>query len=304
MGREATARTWDYWDEEEQDYKPRRVERKRPPTARPASIKVIYQPEPFKVAPKGSYTYEDTIHQAQPYNRQWANYEVNEMLHSTVFPQNSFYELKALMVNLYQNSPYRKAIGWVFTIGLGLFLAVIFFGWIQNATAQAPRYTTFGQSNVGQISNQNLTGTILGAPSISPEKIDSVLSSYKSPATGMGRTMYDLGIKYGINPAYALAFFIHESSAGTQGIATVTKSIGNIRVTPGYENYQGFRKYPGWDAGIEDWYKLIKNLYVDGWKLNTVEKIVPVYAPAADNNNPTAYIKHVNNLVAQWRSGN
>jgi flagellum-specific peptidoglycan hydrolase FlgJ len=115
--------------------------------------------------------------------------------------------------------------------------------------------------------------------------------------------MYDLGIKYGIDPAYALAFFINESSAGTQGIATVTKSIGNIRVTPGYENYQGFRKYPGWDAGIEDWYKLIKNLYVDGWGLNTVEKIVPVYAPAADNNNPAAYIKHVNNLVAQWRSG-
>ena len=43
---------------------------------------------------------------------------------------------------------------------------------------------------------------------------------------------YNLGIKYGINPAYALAFFVHESGCGTKGVARFTKSLGNIRTTP------------------------------------------------------------------------
>jgi hypothetical protein len=29
---------------------------------------------------------------------------------------------------------------------------------------------------------------------------------------------------------------------------------------------------------------------------------VPVYAPAADRNNPAIYIQQVNNLVASWRT--
>jgi hypothetical protein len=155
----------------------------------------------------------------------------------------------------------------------------------------------------------NQTGnSVLGAPSISPDNIDRVLSRYNSPAVGIGRAMYDLGLKYGIDPAYALAFFIKESSAGTAGVAVNTKSIGNIRCTPGYECYytQGngsFRKYSTWEAGAEDWFKLIKDLYIGKWGLTTPEKILPVYAPAADRNNPTAYASSVNRLVSEWRSG-
>lgn len=143
---------------------------------------------------------------------------------------------------------------------------------------------------------------VLGAPSVTPQQIDQILNHYHSPATGVGQAMYDLGVKYGIDPAYALAFFIHESSAGTNGVATVTKSIGNIRATAGYASYEGFRKYPTWEAGIEDWFKLIKDLYVNGWHLTTLQMIIPRYAPSADHNDPLAYINNVHNLVASWRS--
>ncbi|ABX06322.1 MAG TPA: hypothetical protein DEF47_07615 [Herpetosiphon sp.] len=143
--------------------------------------------------------------------------------------------------------------------------------------------------------------SILGVPTISAAKIDQVLSSYNSPATGKGQVIYDMGIKYGIDPAYCLAFFIHESTAGTQGVARVTQSIGNIRTTAGYEDYQGYRKYPSWEAGIEDWYKLIRNLYIDEWQLTTIQDIIPVYAPPVENDT-NHYVETVRTLVNSWRA--
>ncbi|GIV97134.1 MAG: hypothetical protein KatS3mg057_1791 [Herpetosiphonaceae bacterium] len=143
--------------------------------------------------------------------------------------------------------------------------------------------------------------SVVGPPTISPQQIDEILRSYGSPAVGTGQAMYDFGIQYGIDPAFCLAFFIHESTAGTRGVATVTKSVGNIRTTPGYEDYQGYRRYSSWEEGIEDWYKLIRELYVDEWGLTTVEEILPVYAPPADNNDTPAYINTVRRLVESWR---
>jgi hypothetical protein len=96
------------------------------------------------------------------------------------------------------------------------------------------------------------------APTITVDRINAVLQEYNSPAAGTGQAFYDLGVRYGINPAVALAFFIHESSAGTKGVARVTNSVGNIRTTPGYRDYQGYRAYDSWTAGTEAFYKLIR----------------------------------------------
>ncbi len=140
------------------------------------------------------------------------------------------------------------------------------------------------------------------APTITVDRINAVLQEYNSPAAGTGQAFYDLGVRYGINPAVALAFFIHESAAGTKGVARVTNSVGNIRTTPGYRDYQGYRAYDSWTAGIEDFYKLIRDLYLDGWGLHTVADILPRYAPAADNNDTGAYITNVQNLIDSWRN--
>jgi hypothetical protein len=152
--------------------------------------------------------------------------------------------------------------------------------------------------------------SIVQPPSMTSDQIDSVLSSYGSPAAGSGQDFYNLGVEYGIDPAYALAFFIHESSAGTNagwaGIkpdGTTTHNIGNI-ICAGYPTcYNRFRDYPSWSAGIDDWYKLIATEYVNGRGAFTVEQIIPVYAPAFENNVP-GYIQAVNALVDGWRQGN
>jgi hypothetical protein len=144
---------------------------------------------------------------------------------------------------------------------------------------------------------------VVGRPTVSANFINRVLAAYHSPAATTGQALYADGVMYGIDPAFALAFFLHESNFGTAGIAQVTHSLGNIRCTPGYPScYQGFRQYSTWQDGYLDWYKLIRNVYVTQWGLTTVDQIIPVYAPSSDNNNVQAYIAAVEHAVTTWRS--
>ncbi len=157
---------------------------------------------------------------------------------------------------------------------------------------------------------QATTGmSILGPPSVSVAQIEAVLAEYRSPARGTGQAMYDLGVQYGIDPAFLLAFFIHESSAGANpkwaGIkadGSSTHNIGNIVCTTGWRCYGRFRDYPSWEAGSEDWYALMRDLYVNEWGRTTVEAIIPKYAPASDNNDEARYIAQIRTLVNSWRS--
>jgi len=152
--------------------------------------------------------------------------------------------------------------------------------------------------------------SVLGAPSINAATIDTILSKYGSPAAGTGQAWVKLGQQYGIDPAYAVAFFIHESSAGTNpgwaGIksdGSTTHNVGNI-ICAGYATCYGrFRDYASWDEGIADWYKLISSEYVNGRGAASVEQIIPIYAPSSDNNDVPGYINVVVTMVDSWRQG-
>lgn len=176
--------------------------------------------------------------------------------------------------------------------------AICLFTWFLSHSA-APGTTSSEKPFVPPPSKYS----VVGKPSIKVDFINQVLDQYASPARGKGQSLYDYGVKYHIDPAYALAFFMHESTFGTKGIATKTLSLGNIRATEGKPAYHGFRKYRSWEEGFEDWYRLIANTYVQKWRLYTVDQIIPVYAPAADNNNEAAYIKAVKDAVNAWRNG-
>ncbi len=166
--------------------------------------------------------------------------------------------------------------------------------------------------------------SVLGQPSINADMINRVLSYYHSPAAGQGQALYDLGVKYGIDPAYPLAFFMNESTFGTQGMATITLALSNERCisdrpcvnTEGLPCQAGQSCYAqmySWQDGFEHWYQLIKNEYVTG-QINqvigrnacpctTIPQIIPVYAPNSDNNNETHYIWVVEHAVDTWRAG-
>jgi hypothetical protein len=144
---------------------------------------------------------------------------------------------------------------------------------------------------------------VRGAPTLSASFVNQVLAVAHSPAQGTGQALYDLSRKSGIDDAYALAFFQHESQFGTTGMALLTHSLGNIRCSAGYQCINGYRSYSSWRAGYQDWYQLIHTLYIDTWHLTTVEQIIPVYAPTSDGNDVAGYIAAVEQAVAHWRHG-
>ncbi|HVB20323.1 MAG TPA: glucosaminidase domain-containing protein [Ktedonobacteraceae bacterium] len=145
--------------------------------------------------------------------------------------------------------------------------------------------------------------SVIGKPTIAAAFINRVLAAYNSPAAGMGQQLYDLGVKYGIDPAFALAFFMHESTFGTAGMARTTLSLGNLRCIPAVPCNNGYAQFSSWEQGFEAWYKLIRNLYVAQWGLVTVDQIIPTYAPSSDHNNVNGYIAALKHSIDTWHAG-
>src|SRR5258708_5693109 len=110
-------------------------------------------------------------------------------------------------------------------------------------------------------------GIVMGAPSLSPDFLNRVLAQGHSPAQGTGQALYDLSRQYQIDDAYALAFFKAESQYATTGMARVTRSLGNIRCAGYASCINGYRAYASYQQGYQDWYQLIRNLYVNTWHL-------------------------------------
>src|SRR5438270_11418095 len=71
--------------------------------------------------------------------------------------------------------------------------------------------------------------SVLGPPTVSAALINQVLAAAHSPAAGKGQALYSDGVRYGIDPVFALAFFLHESSFGTNGVARFSLSLGKLR---------------------------------------------------------------------------
>jgi hypothetical protein len=202
-----------------------------------------------------------------------------------------------------------------FVRGSGLLaLAVLLL--LTLASLFAPSHTlVFGGS---PLSSHQMTvvafpsaSSVIGRPSLSVAFVNKVLAAYGSPAAGTGQALYDLGVHYGIDDVYALAFFLHEDTFGKTGWGAVNHSLGNSRCG-GWSSCQGgYRFYPTWEAGYQDWYQLILYGYVRGevtiplvgHRCSTIEQIVPVYAPSSDGNDVRAYIVAVLQAVATWHAG-
>lgn len=211
-----------------------------------------------------------------------------------------------------------QANQWPVMVGIGLVSLVIIVVWLATLSRSpilsfqyAADISRAVQVNAASLANIPAPGDhrLRSAPSLTPAQIDEILRSYGSPATGTGEIWYRLGLEYNIDPAYAIAFFIHESGAGTNpnwaGMkpdGSTTHNVGNI-ICAGYPTCYGrFRDYPDWETGIADWYRLIDVEYIRWRGLQTVADIIPIYAPSFEND-VQGYIQVVTGLVDRWRSG-
>lgn len=151
--------------------------------------------------------------------------------------------------------------------------------------------------------------SVVGAASITAAQIDTILARAGSPAAGTGAIWIALGMRYGIDPVFGLAFYKKESSFGTDPVHQLphggnSHNVGNIISTPGWPakvctGTHCFRAYPSWQDGIEDWFRLIRTSYVNNG-LDTVEAILPIYAPSSENDTQR-YINQVRGWVLSWR---
>jgi hypothetical protein len=141
---------------------------------------------------------------------------------------------------------------------------------------------------------------IAGAPTLDVQLVNDILAAYHSPLRGNGAAIVALSGRYGIDDAVALGFFVMESRIGTQGEAVLTHSVGNMRPLLGQPSLDGYRRYATWMEGVDDWFRVVHDLYLGTLQLTSVESMVPIYAPAADVNDPPMMIAGIRQLVACW----
>lgn len=142
------------------------------------------------------------------------------------------------------------------------------------------------------------------APRIGQASFERILSGAGSPAAPQAAELYTIIVGYGLDPAVALAFFQHESQYCTTG-RCARSDLHNwgmlrrhIRPERNAGTSDGFARYATWQDGVRDWCELMLGYINRG--MDTVEKAVPVYAPQADGNTPTAYISAIRRLVTSW----
>ncbi len=162
-----------------------------------------------------------------------------------------------------------------------------------------------------------------GSPRISLAGFIAILTQAKSPALIVADDCYRAFVDEGLDPAVALAFFMHESTYGTKGAARSSHNWGNIRPTrtgwleklglhdgvynsPDSGPFLLFRDREGeqdggsWVRSALVWGRLISELYVHDWQLNEVRPILIQYAPGRDKNNPGGYADIVEETVTRW----
>jgi hypothetical protein len=150
---------------------------------------------------------------------------------------------------------------------------------------------------------------LLGPADLSRAAFTRVLRETRSPALAESRGMYDALVAAGVRPAPFLAFFRQESRFGLEGTAAQyqTHNPGNVR-TPELANVATtvatprgrFASYPDWTTGTRDWAARMRGAKYAGRGLRTVRQVLPVYAPAADGNDPQAYATAVLASIERW----
>jgi hypothetical protein len=194
---------------------------------------------------------------------------------------------------LFQESEYHKLctkLNMFSPVSCSLPVSLLFLGAYNHWMTVTTEHGTYSN-----------TTAVTGSPSVSADQIDSILAAAKSPAKGTGSSLYAYGTQYGINPAFALAVFKHESNYGTAGVATEMHSLGNLRCIPDAACQGGYAAFPTWQEGYSAFYKLISGPLYVGSGLVTPDQIMPKYAPAADRNDPTQYATAVDADMLVWR---
>lgn len=142
------------------------------------------------------------------------------------------------------------------------------------------------------------------APTLSASQVNVILAHHHSPAAGLGQAIYDMSVKYGIDDAYVMVTFGHESTFGLKGEARESFSPGNLRCgDPLSWCKDAYAHFRSWQDGFDALYRLLKGSLYAGDQRIIPETIIPRFAPQADNNDEATYIATLKTGIDALRAG-
>ncbi len=132
---------------------------------------------------------------------------------------------------------------------------------------------------------------------VRPVTIARLLERQSSPIAPLAEEIYDLAIAYRIDAAFALAQWMVESQLGCLPLAQVNRNAALLRVAlahlavpaageearpifpPRYgaATGSGYVAYPSWLAGLEDYFRLLRSVFVDARHEEQVGQIAQAY---------------------------
>lgn len=208
--------------------------------------------------------------------------------------------------------PRRRAVRRLHRWRLSLFVAMVALAFVGTGLAEglSPQIFSFSSQLLGlvpapptatPVPTEVPSSYIARSPTITIAEIDRVLGSVNSPMLPYSADIYVSSEQYGIDPVFALAFWMKESREASDG------SVAAPDHNPGYTEGLGtdprcgrWACWPTWPEGIAGWFHYMRVFFVDRG-ITTVEDILPIYAPSTENNT-SGYILFVIQHVATWRA--
>jgi hypothetical protein len=214
---------------------------------------------------------------------------------------------RSFTVEIKENAAASSSSSSLLWVVLLIIACVVGYGVLNNTTKPAAHPVQTSSVQPAQSAPAGNYSIYSNKPSITADQINAILAAYHSPAAGTGEYLYKSAVNYGIDPIVPLAFFMHESTLGTQGEATATLALGNERCIPDRpcidRDRGGYAQFNSWQDGYAHWFDLLTGPVYKGDGLTTIQQIIPRYAPSADNNNEQAYISSLLYCIQAWSAG-
>lgn len=141
--------------------------------------------------------------------------------------------------------------------------------------------------------------------------IDAILRRSGSPLAGLGTTILQAAQSHGIDPAFALAIWRHDSSFGKAGAGAKNFNPGNLICKAGRGGSCNGRwhHYNSWADAVIDWFAYADRVYkskpanqiILGEKINVhiINGFVKKYAPKSEND-VGKYIDSISSAFIMW----
>jgi hypothetical protein len=128
-----------------------------------------------------------------------------------------------------------------------------------------------------------------------PVQIARLLEREGSPLAPLAEEIYDLALFYRIDAAFALAQCMVESKLGctleaqaNRSAALVPLAVARMAAPTGPLHYgdefgTGYVAYPSWLTGLEEYFRILRLIFVDAWREERVEDVARAFLASAPN---------------------